>query len=62
MLVDHPGATDTDGVFTELLINGGAVVLCGGNHHPAGHKGRRLRDRPGAELPAGFGISAGLCS
>jgi len=36
LLVDHPGVTYTHSVFTELVKNGGAVVLCGGNHHPAG--------------------------
>jgi len=36
LLVDHQGACYTHSVFTELLHNGAAVVLCGGNHHPAG--------------------------
>ena len=36
LLVDHPGVTYTHSVFTELLDHGAAVVLCGGNHHPAG--------------------------
>ncbi|MHC4647689.1 MAG: type II CRISPR-associated endonuclease Cas1 [Planctomycetota bacterium] len=36
VLVDHQGVTYTHAVFTELLKNGAAVVLCGGNHHPAG--------------------------
>ena len=36
LLVDHRGTTYTHSVFTELLDNGAAIVLCGGNHHPAG--------------------------
>jgi CRISPR-associated protein Cas1 len=36
LLVDHQGVTYTHSVFTELLDRGAAVVLCGGNHHPAG--------------------------
>lgn len=36
LLVDHSGTTYTHCVFTELLKSGAAVVLCGGNHHPAG--------------------------
>ena len=36
LLVDHPGVTYTHSVFTELLKEGAAVVLCGGSHHPAG--------------------------
>jgi CRISPR-associated protein Cas1 len=36
LLVDHQGVTYTHSVFTELLDGGAAVVLCGGNHHPAG--------------------------
>ena len=36
LLVDHSGVTYTHSVFTELLDSGAAVVLCGGNHHPAG--------------------------
>ena len=36
LLVDHPGTGYTHCVFTELLRWGAAVVLCGGNHHPAG--------------------------
>ena len=36
LLVDHQGTSYTHSVFTELLANGAAVVLCGGNHHPAG--------------------------
>lgn len=36
MLVDHQGVTYTHSVFTELLRCGAAIVLCGGNHHPAG--------------------------
>jgi len=36
LLVDHQGVTYTHSVFTELLDGGAAIVLCGGNHHPAG--------------------------
>jgi len=36
LLVDHQGTTYTHSVFTELLHCGAAIVLCGGNHHPAG--------------------------
>jgi len=36
LLVDHQGTSYTHCVFTELLEKGAAVVLCGGNHHPAG--------------------------
>ena len=36
LLVDHRGVTYTHSVFTELLKNGAAVVLCGSNHHPSG--------------------------
>jgi CRISPR-associated protein Cas1 len=36
LLVDHRGTTYTHSVFTELLDCGAAVVLCSGNHHPAG--------------------------
>ena len=36
LLVDHRGTSYTHSVFTELLNCGAAVVLCGGNHHPAG--------------------------
>jgi len=36
LLVDHQGVSYTHSVFTELLRYGAAVVLCGGNHHPAG--------------------------
>jgi CRISPR-associated protein Cas1 len=35
LLVDHPGTSYTHSVFTELLDKGAAIVLCGGNHHPA---------------------------
>ncbi len=37
LLVDHSGVTYTHSVFTELLRCGAAVVLCGGDHHPAGY-------------------------
>ncbi len=36
LLVDHVGTTYTHSVFTRLLDAGAAIVLCGGNHHPAG--------------------------
>lgn len=36
LLVDHQGTSYTHSVFTKLLRCGAAVVLCGGNHHPAG--------------------------
>lgn len=36
LLVDHQGVSYTHSVFTELLRAGAAIVLCGGNHHPAG--------------------------
>ncbi len=36
LLIDHQGTSYTHSVFTELLHYGAAVVLCGGNHHPAG--------------------------
>ena len=36
LLVDHQGTSYTHCVLTELLRCGAAVVLCGGNHHPAG--------------------------
>jgi CRISPR-associated protein Cas1 len=36
LLIDHQGTTYTHSVFTELLRCGAAVVLCGGNHQPAG--------------------------
>ncbi len=36
LLVDHRGTTYTHSVFTELLEKGAVVVLCGGDHHPAG--------------------------
>jgi CRISPR-associated protein Cas1 len=36
LLVDHIGVTYTHSVFTELLRCGAAIVLCGGNHQPAG--------------------------
>jgi CRISPR-associated protein Cas1 len=36
LLVDHRGTTYTHSVFTELLTNGAAVVLCGGDHQPTG--------------------------
>lgn len=36
LLVDHQAVSYTHSVFTELLRYGAAVVLCAGNHHPAG--------------------------
>jgi CRISPR-associated protein Cas1 len=36
LLVDHQGTCYTHYVFTDLLRCGAAIVLCGGNHHPAG--------------------------
>lgn len=36
LLIDHQGTTYTHCVFTELLRCGAAIVLCGGDHHPAG--------------------------
>jgi CRISPR-associated protein Cas1 len=36
LLVDHQGTSYTHCVFTELLRCGAAIVLCGGDHHPAG--------------------------
>lgn len=36
LLADHGAITYTHSVFTELLSKGAAIVLCEGNHHPAG--------------------------
>jgi len=36
LLIDHQGTCYTHCVFTELLRCGTAIVLCAGNHHPAG--------------------------
>jgi len=36
LLIDHQGTCYTHCVLTDLLNCGAAVVLCGGNHHPAG--------------------------
>jgi len=36
LLVDHKGVTYTHSVFTELLKNNAAIVLCGEDHHPSG--------------------------
>lgn len=36
LLIDHSGVTYTHSVFTTLLEHGAAVVLCNGQHHPAG--------------------------
>jgi CRISPR-associated protein Cas1 len=36
LLVEHPAVTYTHGVFTALLEEGAAVVLCGAGHLPSG--------------------------
>jgi len=36
LLVDHTGVTYTHSVLTTLLDQGAAVVICNGQHHPAG--------------------------
>jgi CRISPR-associated protein Cas1 len=36
LLVDNPATIYTHSVFTELLKNGAAVVLCDNNHLPSG--------------------------
>lgn len=36
LLVDHAGVSYTHSVFTALLEQGAAIVLCNGQHHPAG--------------------------
>jgi CRISPR-associated protein Cas1 len=36
LLVDHTGVTYTHSVLTTLLEQGAAVVICNGQHHPAG--------------------------
>ncbi len=36
LLVDHKATVYSHSVFTELLKNGAAVVLCNDHHHPAG--------------------------
>ncbi len=36
LLVDHQGTSYTHCVFTELLRCGAVIILCGGDHHPAG--------------------------
>ncbi len=60
LLVDHSGVTYTHSVFTELLDRGAAIVLCGGNHHPAGMllpiesnsvQTERFREQIGAKEP-----------
>lgn len=35
-IVDHPAVTYTHTVLNALLENNVAIVICGGNHHPAG--------------------------
>ena len=60
LLVDHPAVSYTHGVFTSLLDAGAAVVLCGGDHHPAGmflplsghrEQSERFRHQVDAPLP-----------
>lgn len=36
LLIDHTGVSYTHSVFTTLLQHGAAIVLCNGQHHPAG--------------------------
>ena len=36
LVVDHGGTCYTHSVFTTLLEQGAAIVLCNGQHHPAG--------------------------
>ncbi len=36
LMVDHAGVTYTHSVFTMLLKEGAAIVLCNGTHHPTG--------------------------
>jgi CRISPR-associated protein Cas1 len=60
LLVDQQATTYTHCVFTELLDHGAAIVLCGGNHHPAGmllplesnsEQGERFRQQVEAKEP-----------
>lgn len=60
LLIDHQGTSYTHCVFTELLDKGAAIVLCGGNHHPAGmllplqsnsEQGERFRKQTQAKEP-----------
>jgi len=60
LLIDHQGTSYTHCVFTELLDKGAAIVLCGGNHHPAGmflplesnsEQGERFRQQIEAKEP-----------
>jgi CRISPR-associated protein Cas1 len=60
LLIDHQGTSYTHCVFTELLDHGAAIVLCGGNHHPAGmllplesnsEQGERFRQQVNAKEP-----------
>lgn len=61
LVVDHPQVSYTHSVFTTLLAEGAAVVLCGANHLPAGlllpfdaHTTQTERHRAQAE--AGDGV------
>jgi len=60
LLIDHQGTSYAHSVFTELLDKGAAIVLCGGNHHPAGmllplesnsEQGERFRQQIEAKEP-----------
>jgi len=60
LLIDHQGTTYSHSVFTALLDQGAAIVLCGGNHHPAGmllplesncEQGERFRQQIEAKEP-----------
>jgi CRISPR-associated protein Cas1 len=60
LLVDHPQTSYTHAVFTTLLEEGAAVVLCGPNHLPAGlvlpldaHTTQTERHRAQAEASEG---------
>ncbi len=60
VLLDHPAITCTQGLLAALLESGAAVVVCGGNHMPAGlllpfaghsTQGERLRAQAAAGQP-----------
>jgi CRISPR-associated protein Cas1 len=60
LLVDHPAVTLTQGLIARLMHYGGAVIVCGPNHVPAGVMvpmtaneltGRRIRLQARAKLP-----------
>lgn len=36
LVIDHPAVTYTHAALCALTANNAAVVVCGGNHHPAG--------------------------